>query len=262
MFDIAYFCKMSILKNPPKEGDYTGSDGLLYCGKCHTPKRCFVTDNDGKKHIGSCPCECDRNEKAEQEALKRRESAERRRDRAFENARSLKAATFEADDRKNAKLSDGFKAYAKNFDPKTSGNLILLGSVGTGKSFYAACVLNEVISNGYSGMFATVSDIAAELRDFSRESELRERIRRVDLLVLDDLGAERSNTDYSAQMRFDVINTRYQSGKPTVFTTNLKTEQLFDKSGDVQTCRVLSRVREGAKLVPIVGDDRRNEGLR
>ena len=59
--------------NAPESGDYTGKGGLLYCGKCHTPKQCRI-DWLGQQVIKACTCDCKKAaNQAQDAAIKQRE---------------------------------------------------------------------------------------------------------------------------------------------------------------------------------------------
>lgn len=252
--------------NPKQDNDYIGNDNLLYCGNCHTPKQCVIKNDCIGELIVNCLCKCkveeQKRRQAEEKARKLKERAELWQNIAFKNAPKLKGINFDVDDMGNEKLHNFAKKYADDFSPKGSPNLLFFGNCGNGKSFTAACILQEVIKNGFTGLFATVSDISNELWGAEDKQPVMDKIRNVDLLVIDDFGAERSNSDYSAQIRYDIINARYQSGKPTIFTSNLAAEKLFAESFDLQTKRTFSRIMENTQAIKFKGKDRRVQSLR
>ncbi len=84
---------------------------------------------------------------------------------------------------------------------------------------------------------AQFGDVRTDVPDFSA----------VDLLVIDDLGAER-DSDFMLERVFEILDGRARCGKPTVYTTNLTLEQM-DTPPNVQRQRIYSRARE--KAIPI-----------
>jgi DNA replication protein DnaC len=78
------------------------------------------------------------------------------------------------------------------------------------------------------------------------------KLERYDLIVLDDFGAER-RTDYTSEIRYNVIDTRYNSGKPLILTTNITS---FENK-DIADSRVNSRIREKVLGMKFDGEDRR-----
>jgi DNA replication protein DnaC len=83
------------------------------------------------------------------------------------------------------------------------------------------------------------------------------RISRADLLVLDDFGVERT-TEYAIEQSYEIVNTRYKSGKPMVITTNL-TLQEMQQEPLLQKRRIFDRVIEKCIPVLVQGDSRRRE---
>jgi DNA replication protein DnaC len=77
------------------------------------------------------------------------------------------------------------------------------------------------------------------------------KFERVSLLIIDDLGAER-NTDYALEKVYNVIDSRYRSGKPMILTTNLSLSEIMDTM-DMRYKRVYDRILEICYPVHAVG---------
>jgi DNA replication protein DnaC len=103
-----------------------------------------------------------------------------------------------------------------------SRNVVLLGPVGTGKTHLATALGIEAIKRGHHVAFFRASDLVralTEARDARVLSRLQERLRRVSLLIVDELGFvpfEKAG----GEMLFDVLSTRHERGA-TVMTSNL-----------------------------------------
>ena len=114
--------------------------------------------------------------------------------------------------------------------------LLLMGVYGCGKTHLAAAVANDAISLGIPTLFTTVPDLLDWLR-FSygktEESfeERFERIRHIELLILDDLGTQNA-TDWAKEKLFQIVNYRYAQKLPTVITTN---QNLDDMEGRIRS---------------------------
>ena len=113
------------------------------------------------------------------------------------------------------------KNYAEQWDQfrRDGTGLLLFGGVGTGKSYAAGCIANALIDRGISVCFVPMTDVVNRMQGMfgeDRDSYMR-RLMRPELLILDDLGAER-NTSYGKERVFDVINRRTLSGKPMIMT--------------------------------------------
>lgn len=127
-------------KNPD---DYIGPDGLMYCGECRTKKQHKVTIF-GKERIVPvlCACRAEEREK-EMEEIERREKIDaiRKAKNACIHDKALINCTFENDDGSLPLIASARK-YVETWPKRKENNngLLLWGDVGTGKSFYAACI--------------------------------------------------------------------------------------------------------------------------
>jgi DNA replication protein DnaC len=137
--------------------------------------------------------------------------------------------------------------------------LWLFGDVGTGKTSLAMLVSKAALDAGRSvaiySMPRLLSDIKETYEDRSEQSymELFERVVGVDLLHIDDLGAEK-RTDWVLEQLYSIINERWQEQRSIIVTTNLfDVDELRDQIGP----RTVSRLHEMCDLIPIMGRDRR-----
>lgn len=247
------------------EGDYIGGNNLYYCGKCHTPKQCAV-EFAGIEKVVPCICHC------KAEAIKQEE--EQRQQRAFfERVQRYRRMgfpesdmgnwTFANDDRSNQKMSDAMQNYVKHFDEfRAKGKgLLLFGNVGTGKTFYAACIANALIDKGIPCLVTNFARIANTVQGlFEGRQEYYDSMNRFTLLLIDDLAAERK-TEYMQEIVFNVIDARYRSGLPLIVTTNLTREEL-QHPADITYQRTFSRLFEMCTPIEIDGKDRRCVALR
>lgn len=143
-------------------------------------------------------------------------------------------------------------------------NLILLGGVGTGKTGLGVALVREASLRGMTHRFGTAADILDAMRprhdDASKpdtmaaEYALRS-LQTVDLLLLDDLGAEKQ-TDWAAERLYLVINGRYERELPTIVTSNLTIDQMTAMHPEMGA-RIVSRLLESYELIPLLGDDLR-----
>jgi DNA replication protein DnaC len=137
--------------------------------------------------------------------------------------------------------------------------LWLFGDVGTGKTSLAMLVSKAALEAGRSvaiySMPRLLSDIKDTYEDRSDQSymELFERVVGVDLLHIDDLGAEK-RTDWVLEQLYSIINERWQEQRSIIVTTNLfDVDELREQIGP----RTVSRLHEMCDLIPIMGRDRR-----
>ena len=245
-------------------GDYE-KDGLLYCGKCNTPKQCFV-EVFGTIRKPPCLCACKKAARdAEEEARRQREFADRvQRYRSIGFPESeMSKWTFAADDGSNPKMTAAMQNYVQHFDEfRAQGKgLLLFGSVGTGKTFLAACAANALIDKGVPALVTNFSRIANTLQGmFEGRQEYLDSLNKFPLLVLDDLSTERQ-TDYMLEMVYNVIDARYRAKLPLIVTTNLTREEL-QNADDIRYQRIFSRLFEMCTPIEIAGADRRRAALK
>lgn len=197
-------------------------------------------------------CECERKkieeEKRYNEFVEQKRKVERLRQISLMDDK-VKSVTFNQlqECRENRKaLHIGRKFVEKFDDMKQSGKgLLLWGNVGTGKSYLAAAIANALMDRLYTVVMTSFPKILAERYDFDREqkeSRISGTLARADLLIIDDLGAER-NTDFALEQVYSVVDDRYRSGKPLIITTNL-TFDYMKNCKDIRYNRIYDRIFE------------------
>ena len=120
-----------------------------------------------------------------------------------------------------------------NLFAEPHNGLMLLGGVGTGKTHLAAAIANTFVERGIVTLFATFSEHLENIRtefDHVGRKEYLAKMKSVPVLVIDDLGKERK-TEWSQQILFDVINSRYEHMLPTIITTNFNEDGLANHAG-------------------------------
>jgi DNA replication protein DnaC len=240
-------------------GDYI-KDGLMYCGKCDTPKQCRVSFL-GIEKTPFCLCKCEQARRDKEEAEKRQIEKEqviaRNKSIAFSDCSEMQYWTFENDNKEKPELTNAAVKYVENFEKfKNSGKgLLFYGSVGTGKSYISACIANALLNQGYTVLmtsFATIENTAFSISD---KQEYYDSLNRYTLLIIDDLGIERK-TSYMQEIVYNVIDSRCRSGLPLIVTSNLTNEQLKNPA-DVNAQRVYSRLLKMCHPIMVSGEDRR-----
>ncbi len=238
-------------------GDYTGGDGLLYCGKCHKPKEKVLEFPDyldrngtGRKMKVCCMCDC---ETAAREEMVRREKEreemqlmQRLRDSSLIESR-LRAARLSSfiKTKDNQNLYTMAQRYVEKFEDmyKKSQGILFWGTVGTGKSFTAACIANELLDRRVPVIMTSFVKILQNIQGGSvDEAQYIAQLNWARLLIIDDLGTER-NTDYALEKVYNVIDSRYLSGKPLILTTNLTLPEM-QEAQDTRFKRIYDRIFE------------------
>lgn len=149
------------------------------------------------------------------------------------------------------------KDFAERFDEEYT-NLLLLGDVGVGKTYLTNCIAGKLLQSGHSVIYFTAFQLFETLAKYTFHSydademvrSAQEDIFSCDLLVIDDLGTEMTNTFVSSQL-FRIVNERNLRKKSTVISTNLSLEDLIEKYSE----RTFSRIFGFYKKLRFVNDD-------
>lgn len=231
--------------------DYIGSDGLLYCGQCNTRKEREIIWFDGKPKKVPVMCKC----RAEEERLKKEQMQKEEEMRSIQRAKvsSMMDDAFRTACFANYQIRNGnerhlkvAKKYCIEFSKMYERNqgLLFWGTVGTGKSYTAACIANYLLEANTSVVMTSFVRILQEMQGFDREREetFTNKLNSVKLLIIDDLGAERS-TDYALEKVYGIIDNRYRAKKPLILTTNLTLRQMQEAT-DIRYARIYDRIFE------------------
>lgn len=138
---------------------------------------------------------------------------------------------------------------------EASDSLLLQGDAGLGKTFLASAIGNAAVAAHRSVVYFTFSEFMdlVRLQKLEDSGDFREGIQRLldaDLIVLDDLGAEKV-TEFVAQELFNLINQRLNRQQPMVVSTNLQPNEVADAYGE----RIASRLLYGFEALQLRGRD-------
>ncbi len=153
------------------------------------------------------------------------------------------------------------KRYAEGFGPE-SGNLLLVGATGLGKTHLSTAIARKVLERGYDVVYETIGNVISDF-EYDRYksgygvSEAKgDRYLACELLLLDDLGTEQTNSFVTSTL-YHIINTRLNHGKQTVINTNLAGQELRERYGD----RITSRLLGEYEVLFLSGNDIRMQKL-
>lgn len=246
------------------EGDYI-VDGLLYCGKCNTPKQARV-ELFGRIRTPMCLCKCEAAKRDAEEAERKRIEREREiaklRKMGFPES-DMDAWTFAADDGANPKVTKIAMNYVDHFAEmrKRGKGLLFYGTTGTGKTFISACIANALIDRGYPCLVTNFARLVNTISGmYDGKQDYIDGLNRFDLLVIDDLASER-DTEYMNEIVQNIIDARYRAGLPTIITTNLTSEEIKNPA-DIRKARTFSRLLEMTIPIEVSGTDRRRAKLK
>ena len=272
---------ITIRRKPPDDGK------CEYCGKTLSP-RGLVFGNEIAVWNPILPrCDCERaaaywKEQDRQAEARKAAEKEAERRRAMQNRvsqllgqsgikRRFQQRTFpnfriDTPGRKeNYKIA---KEYADNFafHRARGDGLYIEGTNGTGKTHLAAAIALQLIGAGIPVICKTSSDLLLDIKksfDKERESDVLDIYKKVDLLIIDDLGKEQCS-DWSMSTLYSILNDRYEDMMPTIVTTNYNTDALVSaltpKGSDcTKIVAIVSRLRETCNVMTMAWEDCRRK---
>lgn len=125
------------------------------------------------------------------------------------------------------------KNYSENFS-NSSPNLFMFGETGLGKTHFSLAIANTLIAKGYTAVYHSALKIFRMLESeyFQYKStDILNMLTSVDMLIIDDLGAEMDNKFYKAKL-YEIVEDRYNAHLPIIINTNLsllEIERKYDK---------------------------------
>lgn len=157
-------------------------------------------------------------------------------------------------------LEIAHNAYDKAWDfiesfRETPQNILLYGNTGVGKTYLTHCIAKELLDRSYFVLYFTSFDffdlLSRNAFQKDRESEeMASYIYDCDLLIIDDLGTELTNSFVSSQF-FCCINERIMNKKATIISTNLTMEDFLETYSE----RTFSRVSSNYTMIKLIGND-------
>lgn len=249
----------------PQPEDYFGADGLLYCGKCNTPKQAFFEGHKRVPILGDrhpVECQCRRVEREKQEAIINEQKhlglVHRLKSDGFSDTEMCNW-TFANDNGRNLQMKHAHRYVDKWAEVRTKNiGLLLWGGVGTGKSFFAGCIANALMEQEVPVRMTNFARILNELNNsFSGQNEAIDKLCRYPLLIIDDFGMERG-TDYALEQIYNIVDSRYRSQKPLIVTTNLTLDEIRHPQ-DTAHARIYDRLLEMCVPISCIGMSFRQE---
>ncbi len=174
----------------------------------------------------------------------------------FDNA---KFDLFDAEYREKIKLAySKMEEWCQKFKTTKYKNIGLFGNTGVGKTFLTEAMANKLMSDGHVVMFTSSFNLGNTLLNYHKAiDEAKPSIIApyldCDVLIIDDLGTEPIYKNVTLEYLYLIANERFNSGKSTVFSTNLSTQEFRDRYGE----RVLSRLcnKQNSLTIKLISDD-------
>lgn len=150
------------------------------------------------------------------------------------------------------------KEFIENFDNVEEKNLLFTGKTGLGKTFLSSCIANELIQKEKTVLYQTAPTMLDAIIDYrfgksNVSKDIYEHLLNVDLLIIDDLGTEGTNSMKLTEL-FNILNARLLNTKritKTIISTNLSLQNLFETYDE----RIVSRIVGAYNICYFFGDD-------
>lgn len=189
----------------------------------------------------------------------------------FEMPKDIKEATFQniyKDDKARIPIIKYFKDFINDYskEDKPKG-LYLTGSFGSGKTYLVAALFNEMAKKGVKSILIYYPEFLRSLKA-SFQSNYIERfnaIKKIPLLLLDDIGAENCSNWSRDEVLGPILQYRMENHLPTFFTSNLTLEELeknlsLTSSGEdkIKARRIIERIKQLTNTLELISKNRRN----
>ena len=211
------------------------SGNCPFCGK---PQKYGLLDILGKNTWIKIKCDCIKGQSEQnRQHEKKKEIVEyfkkwnpiglRFKEKTFEN--------FTLDGENKQKIINLCQGYCNNFQKnlKNGIGLYLEGASGTGKTHLSVAIMKQLTEENYSVIFINTSDLLTKLKESQRIGkdgieQMLNDLKKVDLLILDDIGSMPSST-VNEDLLYKIVNLRYENMKPVILTTNASPQTLYVK---------------------------------
>ncbi len=165
---------------------------------------------------------------------------------------------------KEAEIYKKAYGYSKKFaeNLKNGGGFLFQGTAGSGKTFLANCICNEIAKQGFSVISLTLSDYFKIIREDSKEEDkFLSIVREVDMLFIDDVGSEQINrkdgSNWGEEKVYNLFNTRNSVQKPMLITTNLTLKELKNHLRFGSSDKIFSRLSQMLAIIKMNFEDKR-----
>lgn len=147
------------------------------------------------------------------------------------------------------RLAETLRRYAESFDGGPN-SYVIWGVPGNGKTHLAAAVCHTIKERGFIPVFQSVPELLERIRNTfdgkhkETEREIMAALLECDLLVLDDIGAEKP-TEWVQDVLFRIVDGRYRNKRPILYTSNFDIRGLAERLGP----RIVDRMVETSTII-------------
>ena len=232
-------CMQTLSKFKLKDDEYI-KDGIIYCSKCNTKRMCQIIENNEVVMQVRIMCDCQRKKAKEEREMLLREEQYFKFQRLLEASllgRRYTNVTFDNTDLNvDASFVNAYercRRYCENVTEclDKGYGIYLLGNCGCGKTHLMACMVNELSKKLVASLITNFFEIKQNVDN----KEFIKLLINIPFLFIDDIGSERvfiNNQDtFMQEVIYNILNKRYNSKKPTVFSSNLTPQELVEQRG-------------------------------
>lgn len=181
----------------------------------------------------------------------------------FDEKKDLKSQN-EISPRETARENLNFcKKYANNFETENQ-SILMYGGAGLGKTFLSTCIAKQVIDSGKNVIYQSAVSMFSYYMDYifrrvpsEQAREDFEKFKKCDLFIIDDLGAEATNSTMTSFL-FELLNERVLAGKKTIISTNYTLNEIASTYSE----RIHSRIMQYFYLIHFKGNDLRTRNYK
>lgn len=231
-----------------------GCKGLAFCENRVEGHVYFPTNEEDKITFSYAPCKFTR------QAIKNEKNSEEK------ELATAKMSDIDIGDKNRVKTIKWLTTFCKQYDSsKKCKGLYLHGNFGCGKTYLISAMFNELNKKRVSSEIVYFPDLLREIKgDFENFADRMEYLKEVDLLLIDDIGAEKVTEWSRDEVLGTILQSRMNNYKSTFFTSNLTIEELerhltmSSYSDDaVKARRIIERIKQLTEDIEMISENRR-----
>ena len=184
----------------------------------------------------------------------------------FSVSKNLKDANMKSiytDDKKRKKIIQAIKEFYDNYGKKQKA-IYLYGTFGSGKTYMLSALLNKLAEKNIKSIIIHVPELMRSIKESFNDSSYKDKMEalmNVEILLLDDIGAEYLTEWARDEILEPILNYRMENNLATFFTSNYSIDELEKHfslgSNSLRARRILDRIKTLAKEVDLISESRR-----
>ena len=184
----------------------------------------------------------------------------------FSVSKNLKDANMKSiytDDKKRKKIIQAIKEFYDNYGNKQKA-IYLYGTFGSGKTYILSALLNKLAEKNIKSIIIHVPELMRSIKESFNDSSYKDKMEalmNVEILLLDDIGAEYLTEWARDEILEPILNYRMENNLATFFTSNYSIDELEKHfslgSNSLRARRILDRIKTLAKEVDLISESRR-----